>query len=128
MPALRPGTTSSETWANAPRGLGFLSCSTVARMTSPRHDLHESLYTEIDSRLQSLKSGAPAGSSDGGAWTQDEVDAQIRRLETDLDVLLQHWRIKDGVVVADAPPRARACGQSQPCPHVLQLAQEYRIF
>lgn len=94
-------------------------------MTTPRKDLHDSVFDEIKGRINALQVGAPASGPDGGAWTQAQIDAELGRLENDLEVLLAHWKTQDGLVEATAPVRARACGQPQPCPHVLGLAQEY---
>ena len=94
-------------------------------MTPPSNDIHHSLFDEIEGRISTLRSGAPASAPDRGAWTQDEVDAELAQLESDQTLLLAHWKTQDGVVSATAPVRARACGQPQPCPHILGLAQKY---
>ncbi len=59
-----------------------------------------------------------------GLWRL-EVDAELAQLQSDKALLLAHWQTQDGVVGATAPVRARACGQPEPCPHVLGLAQRY---
>ncbi len=94
-------------------------------MTAPRTDIHDNVFDEIEGRIATLQAGAPASGSDSGAWTQEDVDAELAQLGNDLELLLAHWKAKDGVVAATAPVRARACGQPQPCPHVLGLAQRY---
>lgn len=94
-------------------------------MPELRNDIHDRLYTEIEGRISSLQSGAPAPGADEGARTQTEVDAELSQLASDQALLLSHWRMQDGAVASDAPVRARACGKPQPCPHVLELAQKY---
>ena len=93
-------------------------------------DIHDSVYDEIEARIQTLQAGAPTSSPATGAWTQGEADATLGKLETDKALLLEHWKTLNGVVCASPPsaPRARACGNPQPCPHVLELAEEYGIL
>lgn len=91
----------------------------------PTSDYHDSVFTEIDGRISTLRSGALTSAPDAGARTQVEIDAELAELESDRALLLDHWKTQDGVVAADAPARARACGKAQPCPHVLELAQKY---
>lgn len=92
-------------------------------------DIHDSVYDAIEVRIITLRSGAPASSPETGARTQDDVDTELAQLESDKALLLDHWKTQDGVVGATPPSatRARACGQAQPCPHVLGLAQKYGI-
>lgn len=96
-------------------------------MTGPRHDYHDRVLREIESQLATLEAGAPATSPDRPAATSQELEEQLESLRQDRALLLQHWKVLDGVVAADAPTRARACGSDQPCPHVLGLASKYRI-
>lgn len=88
-------------------------------------DLHESIFDELETRITTLRSGAPAVGPDGGARTQQDVDAELEVLQSDQALLLEHWKVQGGVVVATAPARAQACGKPQSCPHVLGLAQKY---
>lgn len=97
-------------------------------MSAVGRELHESLFDLFEARLETLRAGAPGVGADGEAWTQTEVDAAIAELERDKELLLGHWRVQDGVVAHQAPPNARACGQPQPCPHALELAQKYRLI
>lgn len=98
-------------------------------IVAPAHtDIHDSLFAEIEGRINTLESGAPASAADGSAWTQAEIDAELAQLRSDEALLLAHWKTKDGVVAATAPARASACGNPQPCPHVLGLAQKYRLI
>lgn len=94
-------------------------------MTAPSNDIHDSLFREIEGRMSTLRAGAPISAPDRGARMQAEVEAQLAQLESDQAVLLAHWRLEDGLFAAAEPVRARACGQPQPCPHVLGLAQKY---
>jgi hypothetical protein len=94
-------------------------------VTAPSRDIHDSIFDEIKARTSTLRAGAPTSAPDGGARTQADVDAELAQLEDDQAVLLAHWRTQDGVVAPTAPVHARACGQPQPCPHVLGLAQKY---
>ena len=96
-------------------------------MTAPSNDIHDSIFDEIQARISTLRAGAPTSAPDGAARTQAEVDAELAQLEGDQAILLAHWRTQDGVVARTAPVHARACGQPQPCPHVLGLAQKYGI-
>lgn len=93
------------------------------------NDIHDSVYDEIEVRISTLRSGALASSPETGARTQDEIDTELTRLEADKALLLDHWKTHNGVVGATLPSatRARACGQAQPCPHVLGLAQTYGL-
>jgi hypothetical protein len=100
---------------------------TCTIMTSPRSDIHDSVFDEITARISTLRAGAPPPAPDGGARTQADVDAELAQLEEDQAVLLAHWRTEDGVVAKTAPVHARACGKPQPCPHVLGLAQKYGL-
>jgi len=97
-------------------------------VTAPSNDIHDSVFAEIEGRISTLRSGAPTSAPDRGAWTQAEVDAELAQLESDRGLLLAHWKTQDGVVAAATPVRARACGQPQPCPHVLGLAQKYGLI
>lgn len=94
-------------------------------MNAPSNDIHDSVFDEIEGRISSLRSGAPTAAPGSRAWTQEEVDGELTQLESDKALLLAHWKTQNGVVTATAPARARACGQPQPCPHVLGLAQKY---
>lgn len=98
-------------------------------MSAPTRDIHERVFDEIDERIKTLRSGAPAADSGSGAWTQDEVDAELAQLENDRDVLVAHWKTRNGrSVAADrAPMRAKACGEPQACTHVRDLAQKYGV-
>lgn len=91
-------------------------------------DIHDSVFDEIEQRIRALQSETPAADTEGGVWIQEEVDAELARLESDRALLLAHWKTQDGVVPATAPVRARACGQPQPCPHALGLAQKYSLI
>lgn len=103
-----------------------LPCSSVETVSN---DIHDSVYDAIEVRIDALRSGAPASGAETGARTQDDVDAELGKLEADKAHLLDHWKTHDGVVGATPPSavRARACGQAQPCPHVLGLAQTYGV-
>lgn len=90
--------------------------------------IHESVLDEIDLRSRTLKSGAPAVDTERGARTQSDIEVELAQLHADRELLLTHWRTQDGAVAVDEPPRARACGQAQPCPHVLGLAQKYGLI
>jgi hypothetical protein len=94
-------------------------------VAAPSDNLHDSIFDEIDGRIRTLRAGAPTATPDDGARTQAEIDAELAQLESDKALLLAHWRTQDGFVAPTAPVRARACGQPQPCPHVLGLAQKY---
>lgn len=94
-------------------------------MTASSSDIHDSVFAEIEGRISTLVSGAPTSTPDHGAWTQAEVDAELAQLQSDKSLLLAHWKTQAGVVAASAPVRASACGQPQPCPNVLGLAQKY---
>lgn len=96
-------------------------------MTSASNDIHESVFDEIEGRITTLRSGAPTSGPGRAAWTQEEVDAELAQLESDRALLLAHWKTQDGTVAAAEPVRARACGQPQPCPHVLELVQKYKF-
>ena len=97
-------------------------------MSTPEQDVHDRIFDEIDAQLGTLEFGAPTTHSDGSSWTQEELAAALADLQSDKDALLAHWKIRDGMVAADAPPRTRACGQPQPCPHVLGLARKYDLI
>jgi len=97
-------------------------------VTAHGQDLHEIILAEIEGRISTLRAGAPAARPDGGAWTDEEVRAEVAHLSSDRDLILAHWKTLDGVVGAAEPTRARACGQPQPCPHTLGLAQKYHVI
>lgn len=94
-------------------------------MTAQRNDIHDNVLAAIEGRIRSLRSETPTSTPQLGAWTQVEVDAELAQLERDQALLLAHWKKQDGVVEATTPARAHACGQPQPCPHVLGLAEKY---
>jgi len=89
-------------------------------------DIHDRIHDEIELQLQSLRVSAPAV-VDGAAWSEDEVQRKIADLELDMETLLDHWRTEDGTHGDDGTPNARACGNPQPCPHTLGLAQKYGL-
>lgn len=95
-------------------------------MTGQRKDIHDSLFDEIEGRITTLRAGAPTSSQEVGAWSQEDVNRELAKLENDRELLLAHWKTEDGLVAATSPARARACGQPQPCPHVLDIAERYR--
>ena len=88
-------------------------------MTHLPHDIHERVLDEIDERIGALQSGAVAQVPDGRAWSTGDFTEQLDLLTKDRELLLAHWKLQDGLVPATHPPRARECGQPQPCPHVL---------
>ncbi|WP_299954388.1 hypothetical protein [uncultured Modestobacter sp.] len=96
-------------------------------MTAPSSDIHDGIFDEIKARISTLQAGAPTAAPDGGARSQADVDGELAQLEADKTVLLAHWRTQDGVVATTAPVYARACGQPQPCPHVLGLAEKFGL-
>lgn len=97
-------------------------------MMASSDNIHHLVMAEIDGRIDSLRSGAPASDlSEAGAWSQVEVDAALTRLGDDRSLLLAHWRIKDGLVAPGTPTRSDSCGQPQPCTHVLALAEQYGV-
>ncbi len=63
-------------------------CPSVGIVTSPRNDIHDSIFDELEGRISTLRSGAPTSAPDGGAWTQAEVDAELAQLENDKALLL----------------------------------------
>ena len=91
------------------------------------NDLHGSLFDEIESQIRTLASGAPARREDQPSWEPQEVEAALADLAVDKQTLLDHWRIQPGITTPTAPVNARECGQPQPCPHVLELAQKYGL-
>jgi hypothetical protein len=97
-------------------------------VTASHTDIHDSVFDEIEERISTLQSGAPTSALEGAAWTQAEADAELAKLQSDKSLLMAHWKTKDGVVAATTPERARVCGQPQPCPHVLGLAQQYGLI
>lgn len=92
-------------------------------------DLHDRLFDEISSRIDALSSGAPAQRRDGSAWSQDEVDRARSELEADVAELKEHWRITPGIagLASENRPVTASCGNAQPCPHVLGLANKYGV-
>lgn len=96
-------------------------------MAVPSDDIHDPLLEEIDARIGTLGSGATMRTSDGAARTHEEVDLELAQLQGDRSTLLAHWRFQDGLSGLDEPPRARACGQPQPCPHVMGLVEKYKF-
>jgi hypothetical protein len=92
-------------------------------------DLHDRLFDEISSRLHTLRSGALAVQPDGSAWSQEDVMSAESELERDLGVLKEHWRIMPGVagLASENHPVTASCGNAQPCPHVLGLAEKYSV-
>ncbi len=76
-------------------------------MSAPSNDIHDSVFAEIEGRISTLRSGAPASALGRGAWTQAEVDAELAQLESDQALLLAHWRTQDGVVAETALARAQ---------------------
>lgn len=92
-------------------------------------DLHDRLFDAISSQIATLRAGAPAARPDGGAWSQAEIDQEIAASESDLAVLKQHWQITPGVagLASEKHPVTASCGNAQPCPHVLGLAEKYGV-
>lgn len=90
-------------------------------------DIHERVIDEIQARIESLQSGAPASAPGSGAWSQEEVAAELAQLESDRDLLKAHWKTQDGTTSLDVPPRSRACGEPQTpaCSHVRALQERY---
>lgn len=91
------------------------------------NDLHDSVFDAIEAQINRLRSRTPASSPAAGGMTKEEVDTELSQLELDKTLLLDHWKTQAGAVGAPTPTRARPCGQAQPCPHVLGLAQKYGI-
>ncbi|MER7607456.1 hypothetical protein [Nocardioides sp. NPDC127503] len=96
-------------------------------MNAPSKDIHERVHDEIQARIDTLRSGAPATAPNGGAWTQDKVAKELAQLERDQDFLVAHWRTRPGGSLAadHLPMRALACGEPQTCAHVEDLAKKY---
>ena len=94
-------------------------------MNAPDKDIHERVFDEIQARIKSFQSGAPAADPNRGAWTQGDVAAELAQLEIDRDLLHAHWMTQDGASSLDTPPRSRACGETQPCSHVLALKKQF---
>lgn len=111
-------------WAFA-AGVG-VSRPTLEGMAS---DVHDRLFDEISSRLHALRSGALTVQPDGTTWGQEDVIRAESELESDLGVLKEHWRITPGVagLASDNHPVTASCGNAQPCPHVLGLAEKYSV-
>lgn len=89
-------------------------------------DLHERIYDELTSQITTLESGVRP---DGTAWSGAEVEQTLASLHADRELLKAHWRIRPGIagLASDRPPQTASCGNRQPCPHVLGLADRYGL-
>lgn len=114
--------------------MGTVSSRTVTIMSNDtpakEPDLHEKILTVIESQIESLSTGAPASGPDGSTWSTDEVDQKFEQLRADEKELREHWTIgggQTGAATNDPAALSAACGNKQPCPHVLGLAEKYDV-
>lgn len=91
-------------------------------------DIHEAIHDEIASRLDTLRSGVPTTGPSGESWSEAEVNTAVEDLEADAKLLRDHWRTGAQTTSGYPPAIAAACGQPQPCPHVLGLASKYGLL
>ncbi|NYG57105.1 hypothetical protein BJ980_000028 [Nocardioides daedukensis] len=92
-------------------------------------DIHERIYDELTSQITTLEGGTPLRHPNGSAWSTAEVEEALESLCADRELLKTHWRITPGVagLATDNPPQTASCGNLQPCPHVLGLADKYGV-
>ena len=91
-------------------------------------DIHDRIHDEIRTRRRSLESGAPASPLGEEAWTGDEISRTLAELDADLKLLLAHWKTGGRMTTGYPLAKSEACGNPQPCPHVLGLATKYGLI
>jgi hypothetical protein len=89
-------------------------------------DIHERIHDAITARQDILASGAPT--SGGAAWSTEQIDQALQELAVDLAELKAHWRTATKMSTGYPLTDSAACGNPQPCPHVLALGAKYGVL
>jgi hypothetical protein len=85
---------------------------------------YERTHTKIRALLSSLEAGAPASSGEG-AWTRQELEAELHTLREDEKTLLAHSERRVQMVAEHDPEICAACGHPRHCETARALFARY---